>query len=164
MANLLKVLATGLVLVTAVLAHGQYEDNSSSSGSSSSSSNRKPHSNLFVALTPSGQMFHKKPPSPSTQQVYHQLPDGTGPASLPDENGYRIPWIEMIPRRENRGRRVKKLPGQSGSGHVQPKVKSSIPVDTNPTAREARGRDNNRYDVPLIGKGSFHSLSFHTFL
>ncbi|CAL1265651.1 unnamed protein product [Larinioides sclopetarius] len=140
MANLLRLLATSLVLVTAVRAHGQYED----------SSNRKPHSNLFVALTPSGQMFHKKPPSPSPQQVFHQLPDEKSPAGLPEENGYQIPWIDMMPRRENRGRRVKKLPGQSGGGHVQSKAKNSIPVDTNPTSREARGRDNNRYDVPLI--------------
>ncbi|GBO38920.1 hypothetical protein AVEN_214270-1 [Araneus ventricosus] len=144
MANLLRLLATSLVLVTAVRAHGQYED------SSNGGSNRKSHSNLFVALTPSGQMFHKKPPSPSPQQVFHQLPDAKSPADLPEENGYQIPWIEMMPRRENRGRRVKKLPGQSGGGHVQSKVKNSIPVDTNPTAREARGRDNNRYDVPLI--------------
>ncbi|GBO07722.1 hypothetical protein AVEN_162333-1 [Araneus ventricosus] len=144
MANLLRLLATSLVLVTAVRAHGQYED------SSNGGSNRKSHSNLFVALTPSGQMFHKKPPSPSPQQVFHQLPDAKSPAGLPEENGYQIPWIEMMPRRENRGRRVKKLPGQSGGGHVQSKVKNSIPVDTNPTAREARGRDNNRYDVPLI--------------
>ncbi|GIX85440.1 uncharacterized protein CDAR_370311 [Caerostris darwini] len=138
-----------LACTVLVKAHGQYED----------PSNSKPHSsNLFVALTPSGQMFHKKPPSPTSQQVYRPLPDGKGPAGLAEESGYQIPWFEMMPRRETRGRRVKKLPGQSSGG--QPKVKNTIPVDMNPTSREARGRDTNHYDVPLIGE-SYSVISVH---
>lgn len=150
MATLLNVLVSVLflvtiVLVTTVLAHsGQYssDDNSSSN---------KRQSNLFVAMNPGYPSKNQQKSQPGDQ--------GPKPAAAPDESGYRIPWMDMVPRRDNRVKRVKKLPGgQNGGGHVPPNVKSSIPVDTDATAREARGRDNNRYDVPLIGEYSLTIL------
>lgn len=155
MATFLNVLVSVLflvtiVLVTTVLAHGQYSEDSSPVGSSSSN---KRQSNLFVAMSPGG--YPSKNQQPQTSPFHSKNEEqGSKPAGgLPDESGYRIPWMDMVPRRDNRVKRVKKLPGgQNGGGHAPPNVKSSIPVDTDATAREARGRDNNRYDVPLIGE------------
>lgn len=161
MATFLNVLVSVLslvtiVLVTTVLAHGQYSEDSSPVGGSSSSSNKR-QSNLFVAMSP-GYPSKNQQPQTSPFRNKNEEPGSKPAGGLPDESGYRIPWMDMVPRRDNRVKRVKKLPGgQNGGGHAPPNVKSSIPVDTDATAREARGRDNNRYDVPLIGEYTLQS-------
>lgn len=141
------------LLVSLTFVRSQYDLDPSAGAPSDSFRNAERNSNLFVALSPSNQIFHKK-----QQSLPQQLTSGPkGPKPVggpPDEGRYRIPWIDVVPRRETRGRRVKKLPGQS-PGHIQPKpnVKTPIPVvDNSPTSREARGRDNNHYDIPLIGE------------
>lgn len=143
-----------LFLITLASARSQYDmDPSSASAPSDSYPSAERNSNLFVVgIAPSNQIFHKK--QQSLSQVPSTGPKGPKPVGgPPDEGRYRIPWIDVLPRRDTRGRRVKKLPGQS-PGHIQPKpnVKNPIPVDTSPTSREPRGRDDNHYDIPLIGK------------
>ncbi|XP_015925248.1 uncharacterized protein [Parasteatoda tepidariorum] len=130
----LNVLSASLVvLMTVPVSSGLYEDTAKII--------RKPHNNLFLAIKPSTQIFPKRPLEVQS----------SNPAAA-DENTYRIPWgVEMLPRRQSRGRRMKKM--QNAADHIPPKqsVKSSIPLDPDPTSpREPRGRDNNRYDVPLI--------------
>lgn len=121
--------------------------------------------NLFVALDPSSQIYHKK-----QQSLPQQIPGGPnglkpigGP---PNEGRYRVPWIDMVPRRDIRGRRVKKIALQNQTpGHIQPNPKTKNPttMDTSHTSREARGRESNHYDIPLIGKSAFLHYLFSSF-
>ncbi|KAG8189662.1 hypothetical protein JTE90_018509 [Oedothorax gibbosus] len=152
MSTFLNVLISVLSVVSIVLLSTVLGSQYSNEDNSVSSSNKR-QNNLFVAaMSPLYQPSTTKNQQQQMQQQQQYHKSNTD-NTKPDEGGYRIPWMDMVPRRDNRVKRVKKLPGgQSGGGHVPPNVKSSIPVDTEATNREARGRDNNRYDVPLIGE------------